>query len=240
MKKLSPLFMAILIACSTHSEKTEMKDTTAYSVIDTATSVASPENNNVKEQMNILAFHKQLQTIPLHLNHNEAFSLPEIREEGGNFAVYDPAYDEPVDQAVVSSSGDSIAYTAGDYSVRAVELKSCGGHQYTALLVSELMGSFQSYTLKVFKLDNEKWNDVTAEVLDPKVLSTITKANVSKDDFQFEIDKNTINVKLNPSKLGPAFQESNADDPILKTTEEERNKKLRLEWSSEECKFVAR
>ncbi|WP_028979125.1 hypothetical protein [Sporocytophaga myxococcoides] len=240
MKKFSPLVMAMIVACSTPSEKTEMKDTTAYSAKDTASAPANTENDIVKNDMTILAFHKQVQSTPLRLNHNESYTLPDIKEEEGSIKVYDPAYEEPVDQASVSSSGDSIAYTAGDYSVRAVQLKSCGGHQYAALLISELMGSFESYTLKVFRLDNEKWNDVTGEVLNPKDLSTITTAGISKDDFHYLIDKNSINVKLNPSKLGPSFKESNADDPIFKTTEDERNKRLKLEWSADACKFIVK
>ncbi len=230
--------MAIFVACSTPSEKTEMKDTTAYSIKDTAAPSAALDNSIENDHMDILAFHKQLQATPLRLNHNDSYTLPDIKEEDGKYAVCDPAYEEPVDQAVVSSSRDSIAYTSGDYSVRAVELKSCRGQSYAALLISELMGSFESYTLKVFRLDNEKWIDVTEDVLNEKDLNTITTANISKDDFHYQIDKNSINVKLNPSKLGPSFKESNAEDPILKTTEEERNKRLKLEWSSDACKFI--
>ncbi|GAL87063.1 hypothetical protein MYP_4293 [Sporocytophaga myxococcoides] len=240
MKKYTPLFMAIFVACSTPSEKTEMKDTTAYSIKDTSAPSAITENNIANDHMTILAFHKQLQATPLRLNHNVSYTLPDIKEEDGKYAVYDPAYEEPVDQAVVSTSHDSIAYTSGDYSVRAVELKSCKGQSYAALLISELMGNFESYTLKVFRLNNEKFIDVTDEVLNQSDLNAITTANISKDDFHYHIDKNSINVKLNPSKLGPSFKESNGEDPILKTTEDERKKRVRLEWSSDACKFIVK
>ncbi|MCR6641937.1 MAG: hypothetical protein NVV82_23870 [Sporocytophaga sp.] len=240
MKKYTPLLMAIFVACSTPSEKTEMKDTTAYSIKDTAASSAGPDNNIENDHMDILAFHKQLQATPLRLNHNASYTLPDIKEEDGKYAVYDPAYEEPVDQAVVSPAKDSIAYTSGDYSIRAVALKSCKGESYATLLISELMGNFESYTLKVFRLDNEKFMDVTGEVLNQNDLNAITTANITKDDFHYQIEKYSINVKLNPSKLGPSFKESNADDPILKTTEEEWNKRLKLEWSSDACKFIVK
>lgn len=237
MKKLSPLFLMLLMACSKPSEQQEMKDTTTNNR-DTVSAPANQETKTSTENMNILAFHKYLQASPLHLNHNEDFRLPELREEDGKISVYDPAYEEPVDQASLSPASDSLSYTSGDYTVTAVQLPPCNSTPYAALLVSEVMGSFQSYTLKVYKMENGKWSDATGQAIDLKNPGNLTTVSLGKDDYQYKLNKNSVTVMLNPGKVGPAYLESNPEDPIAKTTEEERDKKVSLSWSTEQCKFV--
>lgn len=242
MKKILPSLAIVLstFGCGANQENNSV----ASNPVD---SMLQKENVNVVKQDNgnVMDVYQLLKAQTVKLDGDQLFEFPEIKEENGKYNIYDPAFDEPVNQAVLSSSKEKMEFTYGDYVVSVLKLGQCTATEnHVAVVISNLMGNYSNYSLIVFKNIDNKLSDITSSVIS---FTDINKSfialkdvhGLTSSDFQYFLkDDGSLSIKLNESKLNPVYLGDNAAAAIGQTTEEQRKLNLILSWSLNECKYL--